>query len=225
MRLIKLLLADDHTLVRAGLRALIREIPNVDVIAETGDGFETLSLVKSEKPDVVLLDITMPGLNGLEVAAQIHRKYPLSKVIILSMHSDEDCVHLAVKAGASGYLLKESASKELEIAIQAVARGEAYFCTGISKQLADQLNRQRLVSTNARPNLAPRQRQLLQLLAEGKTIKEIARLLHISVATAYTHRKRLMEKTEISEIAGLVQYAIQLGLVLRKPLKNNTIQH
>ncbi len=219
MRRISLLIADDHTLVRAGLRALVQEIPNVEVVAETGDGFETLSLARSKKPDLVLLDITMPGLNGLEVAAQIRRENPRSKVIILSMHADEDCVHLAIKAGASGYLLKGSAFMELRIAIQAVAQGEAYFCTGISRQLADQLSRPRSFDSDAERHLAPRQREILQLIAEGKTAKQIASLLHLSIATVYTHRKRLMEKLEITDMAGLVQYAIQTGLIPPKPLK------
>lgn len=212
MALISILLADDHTLVRAGIRALVEKIPNVRVVAEAKDGREALRLVKEQKPDMVLMDVAMPGLNGLEAAARISREYPDVRVIVLSMYADEEYVHEAIGAGASGYLLKRGAADELEDAIKAVSRGERYF----SPLVAEFVNKNRGVHpSNDRSlidRLTPRQREILQLIAERHTTKDIAQILGISIKTVETHRAQLMERLGIHDVPGLVRFAIRVGL-------------
>jgi len=183
------------------------------VVGETGDGREALHFIERDQPDVVLMDISMPGLNGLEAAAQVVNEYPNVRVIILSMHADEEYVLQALRAGAAGYLLKDSDAAELELAITAVVRGETYLSPQVSKHvIADYL---RLVGSEsgAHEQLTPRQREVLQLIAEGHTTKQIAQILSVSEKTAMTHRAQLMERLDIHDIAGLVRYAIRIGLV------------
>jgi DNA-binding NarL/FixJ family response regulator len=183
------------------------------VVGETGDGRETLRLVEKDPPDVILMDISMPGLNGLEATAHVVSEHPNVRVIMLSMHADEEYVLQALRAGAAGYLLKDSDAAELELAITAVVRGETYLSPQVSKHvIADYL---RLVGdeTGSHEQLTPRQREVLQLIAEGHTTKQIAQILGVSERTAMTHRAQLMERLDIHDIAGLVRYAIRIGLV------------
>jgi DNA-binding NarL/FixJ family response regulator len=206
----RVLVADDHTLVRAGLIALIAKLPDMEVVAEAADGREALRLVRDLQPDLVLMDIAMPGLNGLESAERIHGIHPKTKIIILSMHSNEEYVAQALKAGASGYLLKDAATAELEMALKSVAMGQFYLSPAISRQVVDNL-------LHGGPSgldvLTPRQREILQLIAEGKSTREIAETLHLSVKTVETHRAQLMDRLDIHETAGLVRYAMRKGLI------------
>ena len=208
-----MVLVDDHALVRAGLRALLQKLPGVEVVAEAVDGREALVAIKAFKPDVVLMDISMPGLNGLEAAAVATRDYPESRVLILSAHSSEEYVGQALRAGASGYLLKDAATVELELAIMAVARGETYLSPAVSKHVISNYVRRVGGEAGSLELLTPRQRETLQLVAEGKSTKEIARILHVSVKTIETHRAQLMDRLDIHDVAGLVRFALRVGLV------------
>jgi DNA-binding NarL/FixJ family response regulator len=199
--------------VRAGFRALLQGCPGIEVIGETGDGREALRFIERDQPDVVLMDISMPGLNGLEAAAQVVNEYPNVRVIILSMHADEEYVLQALRAGAAGYLLKDSDAAELEVAITAVVRGETYLSPQVSRHVIEDYLRLVGDESPAHEQLTPRQRQVLQLIAEGHTTKQIAQILCVSERTAMTHRAQLMERLDIHDIAGLVRYAIRTGLV------------
>jgi DNA-binding NarL/FixJ family response regulator len=211
---IRVLLADDHRLLRAGLISLLRDVKDVDVVAEAGDGEEALALVAELKPDVLLTDIAMPKLNGLEVAARVTEEYPATRVIILSMHLDEEYVRAAVSSGAAGYLLKDTDLAELDRAIRAVVRGETFLSPAVSTQLMADYQRLALGGRGSSEDpLTPRQREVLRHIAEGKTTKAIARLLGISTKTVETHRTQLMERLNIHDVAGLVRYAIRSGLV------------
>src|SRR5690606_18193892 len=217
---ITVLLADDHSLVRAGIRSLLQKMHNVQVVAEAHNGRDALKLIEEIRPDVVLLDIAMPELNGLEVAARVSKDMPEVKIAILSMHADEEYVLQALRAGAAAYLLKDSAPTELEFAIVAVARGETYLSPAISKRVVDDYLRR--VSDSPQENktemaayvqLTPRQREILQLIVEGNTTKEIAYKLNVSVKTVESHRTLLMERLGIKDVTGLVRYAIRTGLI------------
>jgi DNA-binding NarL/FixJ family response regulator len=210
---IRVLIADDHTLVRAGIRALLQCLEGVEVVAEAGDGREAMALAELHRPDVLVTDIAMPHVGGLELTGRVARELPEARVIILSMHANEEYASRALQAGAAGYLLKDSGLAELEIAVRAVARGETYLSPAVSKHvIADYLRR-----TGGGPpepgSLTPRQRQVLRLIAEGKTTKAIARLLGVSVKTVETHRAQLMDRLDIHDVAGLVRHAIRIGLV------------
>jgi DNA-binding NarL/FixJ family response regulator len=203
-------LADDHALVRAGMRALLSELNGVEVVAETGDGLEALQLIREKKPDLALLDITMPGLNGLDVAARVTKELPRTKVIIVSMHGDDESVRRALLSGASGYLLKHSDRAELEMALRAVARGDTWLSPAVSKTVMTAF------AASARTGyevLTPRQREVLQLIAEGLSTKEIAARLGVGLKTVESHRTELMERLGIHGVAGLVRYAIRTGIV------------
>ncbi len=213
MKPIRVLLADDHTLVRAGFRALLQSLTDIQVVAEASDGREALRLTAKHQPDVVLMDIGMPGLNGLEATAQITQKFPSIRVIILSMHATEEYVLRALQTGAVGYLLKDAGTSELELAVRAVIRGETYLSPAVSKHVIAEYT-QRLSNQPPSPEpLTPRQRGILQLIAKGYTTKEIAQMLHLSVKTVETHRMQLMARLNIHDIAGLVRYAIRVGLI------------
>jgi DNA-binding NarL/FixJ family response regulator len=194
----------------------------VQVVAEASDGREALRLVKTYQPDVVLMDIAMAGLNGLEATARVTKEFPAVRVIILSMHSTEEYVAQALRAGAAGYLLKDAAAAELELAVTSVARGETYLSPAVSKHvIADYLRRAgggAAGGDEGTPSpaalLTPRQREILQLIAEGHSTKEIAALLHLSVKTVETHRMQLMARLDVHDVAGLVRYAIRVGLVM-----------
>jgi DNA-binding NarL/FixJ family response regulator len=211
--LVRVLLADDHTLVRAGIRALLNELPGVQVIAEAGDGREAVELAKAHQPNLILMDISMKGLNGIEATAQVKRELPDVRVIILSMHASEEHVAQALRAGASGYMLKDAATQELALAVAAVMRGEAYLSPLISKQVVESYVQRRGADNGPLDMLTSRQRQILQLIAEGKSTKQIAHLLSLSVKTVETHRAQLMERLEIRDVPGLVRYAVRVGLV------------
>jgi DNA-binding NarL/FixJ family response regulator len=212
MKPIRVLLAEDHTLVRAGFQALLRDLPGIQVIAEAGDGREALHLVETQRPDVVLMDITMPGLNGIEATARMVSDFPEVGVIILSMHADEEYVLRALHVGAAGYLLKDADIAEFQSAITSVAKGETYLSPRISGVVADYVRRAGQEPTSLEM-LTPRQREVLQLIAEGHTMAGIGQVLGISQKTVETHRMALMERLDIRDVAGLVRYAIRVGLV------------
>ena len=209
---VRVLLADDHALVRAGIRALLQGLEGVTVVAETGNGAEVLELARTHRPDVVLLDISMPGLSGLDVSVQLERELPEVRVVVLSMHANEEYVLQALRAGAVGYMLKDSATAELELALKAVMQGETYLSPPISKQVVEGYVQRVGAEQPASEKLTPRQREVLQLIAEGHSTKEIAYRLELSVKTVETHRAQLMERLQIRDIAGLVKYAIRSGL-------------
>jgi DNA-binding NarL/FixJ family response regulator len=224
---IRILLAEDHALVRAGFRSLLHSFSGVEVVGEANDGREALRLIEVLRPNIVLMDIMMPGLNGLEATARVSKEFPTVRVIILSMNAAEEYVLQAMRAGASGYLLKDGSITELEEAIRAVARGEKFLSSAVSKYvIAGYVQRTSEQSAGANAGgpahsgsppgsekLTPRQREILQLIAEGNTTKEIAKKLEISVKTVETHRTQLMERLDIHDIAGLVRYSIRVGLV------------
>ena len=210
---VRVLLADDHALVRAGIRALLEGLEGVAVVAEAGNGGEVLELARKHRPDVVLLDISMPGIGGLEASAQLKQELPEVRVVMLSMHANEEYVLQALRAGAVGYMLKDSATAELELALQAVMQGETYLSPPISRQVVEGYVQRVGAEQPAADHLTPRQRQVLQLIAEGLSTKEIAYRLELSVKTVETHRAQLMERLQIRDIAGLVKYAIRNGLV------------
>jgi DNA-binding NarL/FixJ family response regulator len=207
---IRVLLADDHRLVLAGIRALLQEIPGVVIVAEAANGREAIALAKQEKPNIVLMDISMKELNGIEATAQLKAALPGTRVLILSMHATEDFVRRALKAGADGYLVKDSAPLELTMAIEAIMRGEHYISSRVSRHLLPGAAREGESSIDA---LSPRQRETLQMIAEGKSTKEIAFSLEVSVKTVETHRAALMERLGIRDVAGLVLYAVRHRLV------------
>jgi DNA-binding NarL/FixJ family response regulator len=211
MSVIRVLVADDHVLVRAGFRSLIQSLDGVEVVAETGDGREALALIRQHRPHVALLDIAMPGLNGIEVTSQVAGE-PSTKVIILSMHATDEYVRRALSAGASGYLLKDAGVSELEVAIRAVTRGGTYLSPAVSKRVVEGYVHP-TPGASELERLTPRQREILQLVAEGCSTKEIAQKLKIGVRTVEAHRAELMERVDIHDIAGLVRYAIRMGLV------------
>ncbi len=213
MRPIRVLLADDHDLFRAGLRVLLQDLGGFEVVAEAGDGREALRLVGEHRPDVVLMDLMMPGLNGLEATARVARESPGVRVLVLSMNAAEEFVLPAVRAGASGYVLKNARPAELEQAIRAVARGETYLTPAVSGHLIDDYRRRTTGEADSLEKLTPRQREVLQLVAEGHSTKEIARRLSVSVKTVETYRSQLMDALDIHDIAGLTRYAIRKGLV------------
>lgn len=211
---LSIILADDHALVRAGIRTLLEKLGGVTILAEAGDGRETIALVQARKPDLVIMDITMPGMNGFEATTRIVREHPTTKVLILSMHTAEDYVLQALKAGASGYLLKDAATADLELALNAVRRGQTYLSPTISTEV---LARHRQLAQDPRAettkSLTPRMREIVQLIAEGRSTKEIAFLLNLSVKTVETHRMHLMARLNLHDVAGVVRYAVRAGLI------------
>jgi len=212
MNTLRVLLVDDHTLVRAGIRSLLQQVPGVEVVAEADDGVQALELAKQCQPDIVLLDIAMPGLNGIEVTVRLRRECPETKVIILSMHGNEEYARQAFQAGAKGYLLKKSAVAELGEALEAVQGGGTF----ISRALTLRLSLQELAEGPGYPcptdELTPRQREILALIARSRSTKEIAHELRVSVKTVEFHRAELMRRLGIFDIPGLVRYAIRHGL-------------
>ena len=219
---IHVILADDHTLVRAGIRALLEKLPGVNVIGEAGDGREVLNLVKAQPPDVVLMDIAMPGLNGLEAAERMARDYPDVRVIILSMHNNEEYVVRALKAGVAGYLLKKAAMVELETALHSVVQGKIYLCRELSASLHEKFP---LLGITDRKSpleqLTSRQRESLQLIAEGQNTKGIGEILKVSPKTVEYHRMKLMDCLNVHDIPGLVRFALRVGLIPEEKLAAN----
>lgn len=211
----RILLADDHALVRAGIRELVQKIPGVQVVGEASNGRQVLELVQTQPPDLVLLDIGMKELNGLDVADHLRKDFPRVKTLMLSMHANEEYVLRALRVGASGYMLKDSAITELRLAIEAVLAGNTYLSPAISRSVIDSyLHRTAATPEETSPEpLTSRQREILQLIAEGRSTKEIAGVLNLSVKTVETHRAQLMERLKIYDIAGLVRYALRVGLI------------
>ncbi|HEX6187535.1 MAG TPA: response regulator transcription factor [Pyrinomonadaceae bacterium] len=208
----RILLVDDHALVRAGIRALIEGKPGIEVIAETGDGEEALRMIAELRPNLVLLDITIPALNGFEVLEQITKQYPQTRVIILTVHEGTEYAMRALRSGAAGYLPKSAASIELEDAISAVAQGGTYLSHEISQKTLFEYAQAR-TPQDLLASLTSRQREILKLIAEGQSTKEIGSNLNISVKTVESHRAKLAEKLDIHDVAGLVRFAIRVGLI------------
>jgi DNA-binding NarL/FixJ family response regulator len=209
----RVLLADDHALVRAGIRALVEKIPSVEVVGEAGTGREALELVRSELPNIVLMDIAMTELGGLEALPRITKDFPSVKVIILSAHASEEYVIRALRDGASGYMLKDSATSELELAINSVIHGKIYLSPSISRTVIDDYLQRVSGAVSPLEQLTSRQREILQSIAEGKNTKEIAAALDISIKTVESHRLQLMDRLNIHDVPGLVRFAIRNGLV------------
>jgi len=209
---IRVVLADDHALVRAGMRSLLAAMTAVQVVGEAASGEEALALAAREHPDVVLMDIAMKGMGGLEAAARMREQHPAVRVVILSMHAGEEYVLQALRAGAVGYLLKDAATGELELALRSVMRGESWFSPAVSRQVVEGYV-QRVGGEAAGDVLTARQREVLKLVAGGKSTKEIAYDLNLSVKTVETHRAQIMERLGIRDVAGLVRYALRTGLI------------
>jgi two-component system, NarL family, response regulator NreC len=212
---LRLLLADDHTVVRQGLRKVLEERPEWEVVAEAGDGREAVRQAEIHKPDVAIVDVAMPLLNGIETTRQISRKSPTTRVLVLSMHADEAYVTQILQAGATGYLLKDSADVDLIQAVAAVAKGTSFFSPAIARVMLDDYV-QKLAEkgvTDRYESLSEREREIFQLIAEGKANKEIAVLLSISPSTVETHRARIMEKLDLHSAAEIVLYAVRRGVI------------
>jgi len=212
MKQIKIVLADDHNLMRSGLKSLLSGMQGIEVVAEATNGREAVDLAGSVNPDVVLMDIGMKELNGIEAAAIIARDNPSVRIIMLSMHDTHDFVSEALKAGAAGYLLKDAVPVELEFALQAVVNGETYLSPRVSRQVVLSYVRPPHAEVGLEA-LSPRQREILKAIARGRTTKQIAYDLGLSAKTVETHRAQIMERLDIHDVAGLVRFSIRLGLI------------
>ena len=215
MKKLRILLADDHIVMRSGLRALLDRQPNLEVVGESENGRETVALAASLKPDVVVMDVGMPILNGIEATQTIVAQCPTIAVVILSMHADESYVMRALKAGARGYLLKDSAAADLIGAIQAISQGKSFFSPKVSRILAEDYVRvlKQKGAVDTYDLLTSREREILQLLAEGKANKEVAAALNISPYTVETHRGHILQKLNLHNSAELVLYAVRKGII------------
>lgn len=219
---IQVLLADDHAVLRAGLRALLNGQPDMEVVGEAADGEEALRVAERVRPDIVLMDITMPGMDGLEATRQLKRRQPHVRVIMLTMHEDEEFLRQVLAAGGSGYLLKKAAESELLSAIRAVHRGEAFIYPSLTRVLiegylrqADERGRKKEPVPPAPGNLTAREVEVLRLIAQGYTNQQIADQLVISVKTVETHKAHIMEKLSLRSRVELVRYAMQHGLLIQ----------
>ncbi|MBW3551018.1 MAG: response regulator transcription factor [Proteobacteria bacterium] len=210
---IRVLIADDHTLVRESLVGLLQHDGDVQVVAQAADGLETLEKAAASRPDVVVTDISMPGLNGIEVVRRLCESLPGTRVLVLTMHQEDEYVLQAVRAGASGYLVKDSAASELLAAVRSLQAGRGYFGPQASKALAEQMQHPERVVEDPYGRLTPREREVFHLIVEGLTTKEIARRLDISVKTAENHRTRVLAKLDVRNTAELVRYALRRGLL------------
>ena len=212
---LRILLADDHTVVRQGLRKVLEERADWVVVAEAGNGREAVQKAEEAKPDVAILDVAMPLLNGIEATLQIVKRSPATRVLVLTMHSDEAYVNQILKAGATGYLLKDSADVDLIQAVSAVSQGKSFFSPGVARLMLDDYVRQLADKgiTDRYESLSEREREIFQLIAEGKANKEIAAILSISPSTVETHRARIMEKLDLHSAAEIVLYAVRRGVI------------
>ena len=215
MKKLRILLADDHTVMRTGLRTLLERQPNLEVVGETENGRQTVELSASLKPDVLVMDVGMPILNGIEATKQIVDQCSTTAVVILSMHSDEAYVMRALKAGARAYLLKDSAAADLIGAIEAVSQGKSFFSPKVSRILAEDYVRvlKQRGAADSYELLTSREREILQLLTEGKTNKAVATVLNISLYTVETHRSHILQKLNLHNSAELVLYAVRKGII------------
>jgi len=214
MKNIRVLLAEDHTIVRKGLRSLLDAEAGMEVIGEAANGREAVDKVQQLLPDVVVMDIAMPGLNGLEATRQIKKRFPEVKVVILTVHTNEEYIRQILRAGASGYLVKQAAPRELIAAIRAAQRGDSYLSPSVSRKVVAQYVQRAgaVAEQDSYEKLTNREREVLQLIAEGNSTREIADVLHISVKTAESHRAHLMDKLDIHTTAELTRYAIRKGV-------------
>jgi DNA-binding NarL/FixJ family response regulator len=213
--MIRVVLAEDHTLVRIGMRLLLETMPDVTVIGEASDGLEALRLIEQHRPDLVLMDLAMPGLSGLEAVRLSRAQFHEVPILVVSMHADEAYVHQALLAGAAGYLLKGSDREELETALRTICRGETYLTPAISRSVVAALTRKPDPSTTRAPleMLTNRQQQVLRLVAEGSSTKQVAGKLGLSAKTVEAHRGAIMSRLGIHDLAGLVRFAIRAGLI------------
>jgi len=213
MNTIRVVLADDHALVRAGLRKLLESMERIEVVGEADDGLALLNLVAEQQPHLVLVDIAMPGLNGLDATARLVKAWPSIKVLVLSMYQNDEYIRQALHCGASAYILKDAAPIELELAFKAVLGGTSYLSPAVSKMVMSDYTQRLRLEAQSPEHLTSRQREVLQLIAEGKSGKEIARRLDISIKTVESHRSQLMKQLGIHEVAGLVRHAMRIGLI------------
>lgn len=223
--MIRILLVDDHTIMRSGLRAVLERQSDLQVVGEAADGRQAVQCMEQDRADVIVMDVAMPILNGIEAARQITAKHPNVAIVFLSMHSDEAYVLRALKAGARGYLLKDSAEGDLIAAIRAVSEGKAFFSPAISRMLVDDYMRQcqQRGVEDSYELLTTREREVLQLVAEGRSNKDIARLLDLSLHTIETHRSNLSEKLNLHGVPELMLYAIRKGVVSSSVVTSSTI--
>ncbi|MEO8340598.1 MAG: response regulator transcription factor [Nitrospirota bacterium] len=210
---IRVLLADDHVLVRQGIRSLLEKLDEIEVVGDVGDGREAVELSKTLQPDIVFMDIAMPGLNGLEAVTRMKMECPTTRVIMLSMHAGEEYFQQALDSGATGYLLKDADRVELELAIRTVIRGDTYLTPAVAKYAVDAYRQRKEGDRGPLACLSSRQREILQLIAEGYANKEIAQRLDLSPRTVETHRADLMERLDIRDVPGLVKMALRAGLI------------
>jgi len=210
---IRIVLADDHGLFREGLKSLLREDPSLEIIGEAGDGRTAVRLCRTLSPDIIIMDVSMPELNGMEATRQILADNPEIKVVAVSMHSSRRFVIDMLQVGASGYLLKDAAFQELMMAISAVHSGQVYLSPSIASVVVEKITGHPETGSNVRVKLTPREGEVLQLLAEGKKSSEVADRLHLSVKTVQTHRRNIMEKLDLHSLADLTKYAIREGLI------------
>ncbi len=216
MSALKIVIADDHDVVRRGLKSLLQDVPGWEVCAEASNGRQALDKVRLHKPNVAVMDVTMPELNGLEATRQIRKQYPDTEVLVLTMHESEQIAHEVLKAGARGYILKSDAGRDLVKAVEAVSRKQAFFTTRVTQMVSESNLREGLGAVEAEDigsRLTPREREIVQLLAEGKSNKEVASALNISVKTVETHRTNIMRKLRFHSVGELVRYAVRNNIV------------
>ena len=217
MPTIKVVLADDHAVVRAGICTMLASLGGIEIVGQASNGRDALALVAQHLPNLLMCDISMPEMNGLETTRRVLKEFPNVRVIMLSMHTSEEYVWQALKAGATGYLIKDTDPAELDLAIKSVLAGKTFLTPNVSKQVVNTYMQRLENDATATDVLTPRQREILQLIAEGKALKEIARLLNLSVKTIETHRTMLMDRLNIRDTAGLVKYAMRMGMISSEP--------